>query len=546
MFFPIKKINNRIIFFTIISILSATVVAAAEYNSSAGTDGTFNVCDYGAEGDGIHLNTNAIQTAIDECAKKGGTVVIPAGRFLSGTLFMRSNVTLNIGQGAVLLGSTDIHDYPEKRPSLRSYTDNYVTQSLIYGEDLHNIAITGLGTIDGQGSAFKPPTEAREDRYKNRPYIIRFITCKNILVENIKLQNSAMWMQHYLACDHVTIRGITVYNHCNMNNDMIDIDGCHNVIISDCIGDSDDDALTLKSTSGRLCENVTITNCVISSHCNGIKCGTESSGGFKNISISNIVVRPSKDNDPIFGYRNGISGISLEIVDGGIMDGITISNIRIDGPRVPIFLRLGNRARIYKEGMEKPSTGLFRNVNISNIIASGADDIGCSITGLPGHLIRNVSLSNIRIDYKGGGSLEDASKIVAENDEEYPESTMFGKLPAYGFYIRHAGDISMNNIVLTFDKTEYRPALICDDVQGLDLLGFRAAGILDNESLIRLQNTQDVFIYGSRPLSYLRLFLSLRGENTKRIVLSGNDLNRVEKVFETINGADEKEVKYRK
>ncbi len=468
-----KKTKRIIVFLAVICFMHFLIIIPEDFSLAERHNGIFNVCDYGAKGDGVQLNTEAIQTAVNECAKTGGSVLIPPGRYLSGTIFMKSNVTLHICTGAILLGSTNIKDYPEKRPELRSYTDNYVTQSLIYGENLYNIAVVGQGIIDGQGSFFKPPSKAREDRYKYRPYIIRFINCQNVTVENITLRNSAMWMQHYLACEHVTIRKIKVYNHCNMNNDMLDIDSCRDVIISDCFGDSDDDALTIKSTLGRLSENITINNCVVSSHCNAIKCGTESHGGFKNITISNIVVRPSKDDSRIYGHRNGISGISLEIVDGGIMDGVTISNIRIDGPKVPIFIRLGNRARTYKNGLKKPPVGVVQNVNISHIIASGADAIGCSITGLPGYPVKNVSLSNIRINYKGGGIREDVLKVVPEKAEEYPESTMFGILPAYGFFIRHASKISFDNIDLTFDEKDHRPALICDDVEGLSLSGFR-------------------------------------------------------------------------
>ncbi len=158
-----------------------------------------------------------------------------------------------------------------------------------------------------------------------------------MLVEDVHLQNSAMWMQHYLACDHVHIRGIRVSNHVNGNNDGIDIDGCHDVLVSNCIIDSDDDAICLKATSPRSNENVTITNCVLSSVCNALKMGTESTGGCKNLTVSNCAIHKPG------GARRGIAGIALEIVDGGNLDRVTISNITIDGYLSPIFLRLGNR-----------------------------------------------------------------------------------------------------------------------------------------------------------------------------------------------------------
>ncbi|MEJ2634349.1 MAG: glycoside hydrolase family 28 protein, partial [Calditrichia bacterium] len=415
-------------FFTLFILFMLWMPLTAGFAASG--EGIFNVKDFGARGDGVHLETAAIQKTIDACAKTGGTVLLPPGKYLSGTLFLKSHVTLHLSNGAILLGSTNIQDYPETRPDVEFYGKSWVTQSLIYGENLEDVAITGNGTIDGQGSAFKVTTKKKPDRYRNRPYVFWFVKCRNVRVESVNLQNSAKWMQHYQMCDEVTIRGINVYNHANQNNDMMDIDGCHNVVISDCFGDTDDDALTLKSLSGRACENIAITNCVLSSHCNALKMGTESHAGFKNISISNIVIKPSQSEKMIYGSRQGTSGISLEVVDGGVMDGVTISNVRIDGPQVPLFIRLGNRGRIYKEGMAKPAVGVLRNINISNIVASAGDSIGCSITGLPGHPVENVSLSHIRMIFPGGVGSEAAMKAVPEKEDAYPEGTMFGDLPA--------------------------------------------------------------------------------------------------------------------
>lgn len=485
----------------------------------------YNIKDFGSVSGKEVLNTAAIQKTIDACAETGGTVYIPPGQYLSGSLNMKSNVVLHIASGATLLGSTDIEDYEEHIPNIRSYNDIFLKHSLIYGEDLENITITGQGIIDGQGGAFKITTNKKPDRYKNRPYIIRFVDCKNVLVENITLRNSAMWMQHYFVCEDLVVRGIRVYNHCNKNNDMIDIDGCKNVIVSDCIGDTDDDALCIKSTGGHASENITVTNCVLSSHCNAIKMGTESHSGFKNITISNIVIKPSSDRDIIYGRENGISGITLGCVDGGELEGVIISNIRMHGPETPICLRLGNRGRIYQKGMEKPEIGSFRDVIISNVIATGAGQIGCSLTGLPDHPIKNVRLHNINIQYKGGGILADAHKAVPENEDHYPESDMFGILPAYGFFIRHAENIELKDINISFQKEEQRYALIADDVTNFDLVNFQAQGSISASGLIKLVNSKDVFITQSRVISHINTFLMLSGSKTERISVLGNVLS---------------------
>jgi len=430
----------------------------------------FNVFSFGASGKGVTLDTEAIQSAIDACTEAGGgTVVFPAGTYLSGTLMLREHVNLHLEEGATLLGSINLEDYPEIKSQVPHYYQDVVLRSLIFGENLSHVSITGKGTIDGQGAAFVVRTSKKPDRYLDRPYIIRMIDCRNVLVQDINMRNSAMWMQHYLACENLTVSGIKVYNHANQNNDMIDIDGCRNVIISDCYGDTDDDALTFKSTSEHPCENITVTNCVLSSHCNAIKCGTESTGGFKNIAISNCIIKPSAENDPIFGLRNGISGISIEVVDGGVMNGITISNISMDGPEVPIFIRLGNRARKHTPEAEIPTVGQLSNVLITQVIARNTGKTGCSITGIPGHPVRNISLSNMILEFAGGIQEPVRPADVPELEDQYPESTMFGHLPAYAFFIRHAEDISLSDITaITLDPDKRQP-VISQDVRGLTI-----------------------------------------------------------------------------
>ncbi len=513
---------NRYAVIMLVYILSLPVISALAGPST----GTFNVYDYGAAGDGKTKDTQSVQKAIDDCAKTGGVVVLPPGRFLSGTLYLKSHVTLWIQEGAVLLGSTDVNDYPENIPQIRSYTDQYVKQSLIYGENLEQIGIKGNGIIDGQGAAFKVTTKVKPDRYHNRPYVLRLINCRDVSITDVTMRNSAMWMQHYLACEFLTVRGIKVFNHCNQNNDMMDIDGCKNVVISDCIGDTDDDALTLKSTSGYVTENVTVTNCILSSHCNALKCGTESNGGFKNIVVSNILVKPSGDPEAIFGYTKGISGISLEIVDGGHLDGVTISNVRIDGPRTPVFLRLGDRGRIYKPGMEKPPAGSFQNVKISHVLASGADSLGCAITGIPGCRLRNIELSDITINFKGGVRSPERLKSVPENEDFYPESTMFGTLPAYGFFIRHAENVSLKDVDLSFIEPDDRSALIFDDVVDAEITGFKADVTGSSEPMISLINSGNVFLSNSRPKSENDSFLNIKGEGAGPVWLRGNILTK--------------------
>ena len=440
-------------------------------------DRDYRITEFGAVGDGITLNTLYIQQAIDHCAEEGGgRVVIVPGTFLTGTLVLRSHVELHVSQGAILLGSTDPCDYPEMVTGYRFYGDDWVKQSLIFGSDLENISITGRGVIDGQGAAFKVITRKKPDRYRNRPYLIRFTECNGVKVKDVTMQNSAMWMQHYLACENLLVENIRVYNHCNKNNDMIDIDGCRDVIITGCTGDTDDDALTLKSTSPRACENITISNCVLSSHCNAIKFGTESTGGFKNITLTNCRVKPSAKQEVIYGFPGGISGISLEVVDGGIMDGVTISDVQIDGPEVPIFIRLGNRARPYMEGLENPQTGVLQNIHLENIVIRNAGKTGCSVTGMEGFPARNISLHQITMELQGGMDDSGDDLDVPEKAEDYPEATMFGVLPASVLYMRHLENIDLSDISVRFREPDDRIHLVAEDVAGLRYSRVQVAG----------------------------------------------------------------------
>lgn len=434
---------------------------------SAGPDfppgSSVNIAEFGARPGLGEVCTAAIQRAIDLChSRGGGTVTVPAGIFTTGTLRLRSHVCLQLGPGAVLLGSTVLADYPiQPTPAYRSLHDSRGFRALIYADEAENIAVFGQGTIDGRGEKF---AFAGSD-LDGRPRLIQFVSCRGVRVEGLRLRNSALWMQHYLNCERVCIRGLDVWNHANHNNDMLDIDGCRQVTVSDCIGDTDDDGITLKSTGVAPCENIAITNCIVSSRCNAFKCGTESTGGFRNIVISNCVVKPSASALGISGEVAGISGIALEVVDGGVLEGVLISNVVIEGTRAPLFIRLGNRGRLHRKDAPTPPVGCLRDVQIQNLHVRGAGDIGCSITGLPGHRVENVRLRDVTIDFGQVGEVRQTG-AVDEREKSYPEATMWGPLPAYGFYVRHAARIRFRDVTVRPASGESRPSMVVEDVDG--------------------------------------------------------------------------------
>ena len=506
-------------------LLAAMTLIAAEP--------TVNVQELGGVADGKTHCTEAIQKAIDQCsAAGGGTVYFPPGTYLSGTVFLKSNVTLNLAAGATLLGSGDLADYPPTTPKkVQSRANAYNLRSLIYAEDLDKIAITGRGTIDGNGSAYK---DRRHDG--NRPLILRVIDCRDVLVENITMQNSGFWNQHYLVCERVVLRGIRVWNHATYNVDGVDIDGCRDFAVSDCFFDTDDDAICLKSTSDRPCENVLINNCVVSSHCNAIKFGTDSSGGFINVTITNCSIVAPRHSKVIYGLQRGISGISFELVDGGQIDRVTVSNVTIDGVEVPLFVRLGNRGTgfVIKEDQSKKEipVGAVRNVLFSNIVATRAGKTGCSVVGLPDHAVENVAFNNVTIRSEGGGKSEWSAANIKELPANYPEGTMFGKLPAHGLYCRHVHGLTLTDVRLQTDEPDGRHALALDDVQEANISNLSCSQAPTAAALIGMIQSRNVLIRGCRPETADGVFVRLAGKDTAGISLIGNDFSHIGQLSE--------------
>jgi len=450
----------------------------------------YKITDFGAVGDGVTLNTQAIQSAIDACSESGGgQVVIPTGKYLSGTIVLKNNVELHFEQSAILLGSTQHEDYPlQPLPKYRSHKDQLGGfYALIYAEGAENISLTGKGTIDGQGKLQKSRPDPVAGDIDGRPRNLLLISCKNVLVEGLHFNHSGVWNQHYLNCEDVKVNGISVYNHSNRNNDGIDIDGCRRFVLSNSIFDSDDDGITLKSTGAAPCEDIVISNCVVSSFCNAIKAGTESSGGFRNITISNCVIKPSvAKGEPVFDTpRIGITGLSLIIVDGGVMEGISVNNLSIYGTMAPIYIRLGNRARKHTADAPEPGMGKIQNISIDNVVAYGAGEWGSSITGQPGFPVKNISLSNIQLFTNGGVKAGDYNEIVKEDAKGYPQPTAWKVLPASGLYIRHADGISIHNVVFGVENPDVRVPVMANDVTNLQIAGIRLSGPFKSIPLIK-------------------------------------------------------------
>jgi polygalacturonase len=498
----------------------------------------FDVRKYGATGDARTLDTPAINSAIDAChASGGGIAYVPPGAYLCGTVVLKSNVTLYLEAGATLLGSTNLADYsPQPGPPLRGDANQ---KHLIFAHNAENVGLAGPGRIDGQGRAFWVPSgrvaPPAEDHWKDvatydwkptdRPSpMLEFAECRNLRIEDVQIANASGWTLRPINCDDVFIRGISIRNPIiGPNTDGIDATGCRNVFISDCSIETGDDCICLKSENPygrdvRVSKNIVITNCVLTCCCNGLKFGTATRGGYENVTFSNSVIY----NDDVDPAARVISGIAIEMVDGGWIEGVAISNIRMQRVRTPIFIRRGNRTP-----RADGTPGTLRGVTIDNVHATGAI-LTSSVTGLPGFDVEDVSLSHIRIDSEERGRQEWVDHAIPEVPKAYPEARMFGRLPCYGLYCRDVSGLRLRGIEIRAEAGEARPALVCDDVNELDLDGFRSTATGGSEPVVRLVASRAAWLRGcSSPAA--GVFLAVHGASSNGILLSGSDLARAGK-----------------
>jgi polygalacturonase len=385
---------------------------------------------------------------------------------------LKSHVTIELRNRAVWRAIPDLSLYPKL--AIRS-----AAPAFLYAENEEDIHITGEGKIHGSGDAHDVFVPGPNLSKGPRPYGLLLHRCRNLSFTGITLESSGFWMLRPQECDDVVIRGVKIHNHVNFNNDGIDVVDCHRVVISDCLLDCEDDAICLKSESEKGVVDVAVTNCIVSSHASALKFGTASRGAFNRIVFSNCVVKPSRERKTLHPSQlvEGITGIDLMSTDGGSLTNVSFNNIVMDGILTPFFIRLGNRHSEYREGRGAagaPRTGVVENVTISNIQAVNAGAVACSISGYPGHYVKNIKLSNIDLAFKGSGTEADLTAEVPERSSAYPYPKMYGvNLPAYGLYLRHVRDIVIDGLSLRPPAGEPRPELVADDVHGLQVSRFR-------------------------------------------------------------------------
>jgi polygalacturonase len=500
------------LFLCLCGILNAAETAGQNY---------FNVRAFGALGDGKNLDSPAIDKAIDACVQAGGgTVLVPAGTYLSGSIHLKSNIHLLIDAGATILGAPqDMNVYDETEPfTLGGYQDGghcYFHNSLIWGENLTNVFISGNGIINGGGLVRSdglldkmcgfntwnkpdaPKTNYPPVRLGNKAIALKL--CRNVLIRDVTIFHGGHFAILVTGCDNLTVDNVTM----DTDRDGIDIDCCRNTMVSNCrVNSPSDDGICPKSTYAlgelRPTENLTIVNCQVSGFIEGtlldgtmkpakngtgrIKFGTEASGGFRNCTVANCTFRSCR-------------GLALEEVDGGILDNITINNLTMMDVRgYAIYITTGKRNRT--PGVTTNSR--MRNILISNVIADGVDKMsGIQIMGLPEQPIEGVRLDNIRLTSYGGGTAEDAAINPKELGTGYPEPGRLGMLPAYGVYARHVKGLELANITVNFATNDFRPAAAFADIDGLEIDNFKpqvaegvkAAVFADNVGGLTIRNS---------------------------------------------------------
>ena len=533
-----------------LALLFSVAPRASSSFTSAAQAGVYDVKAFGAKGDGKALDTSAINKTIDAAAAAGGgTVYFPAGNYLSVSIHLKSNITLYLDQGATIVAANTSkeaqYDSPEPNQweAYQDFGHSHWHNSLIWGENLTNVFILGPGMIWGKGLVrtgaqsrtqaqndalnanranepktsfgYPNPRDAVEPGWGNKAIALK--NSRNVLIRDIAILHGGHFAILATGVDNLTIDNLKI----DTNRDGIDVDACKNVRISNCTVNSPfDDGICPKSSFAlgyaRATESVTITNCQVSGYDEGtlldgtfkrdfrnangafsptgrIKFGTESNGGFKNITITNCV----------FDYCRGLA---LESVDGALLEDVTISNITMrDISNSPFFLRLGGRMRGPHSATVGPTVGALRRIIISNVIVYNAEPRYASIiSGIPGHDIEDVTLNNIRIYYKGGGTKEQAALQPPEKETDYPEPTMFGEMPAYGFFIRHVRGLQMSDINLKLLKEDARAPYIISNAKSIDLNHLqmdRAASV----SNFILNEVEDFSLRQSYPLKDLLL-----------------------------------------
>lgn len=406
--------------------------------------------------------TAALQQAIDRAsARGGGTVLLEKGDYVTGSIVMKDHVRLMVAQGARLLASTDLADFPEHICRRVTVQDTHMgmNQALIFAEGCCNIALCGPGEIDGRGTPDNFHGDETQHGTPGRPFLIRMVDCKGVHISGITLRNAACWMENYFNCEDVLLEDVTVRNQVNYNNDGIDIDGCRRVIIRRCDVISGDDALCFKGASEMPTEQVLVEDCSLYSACNALKVGTDTQGDFRQVLVRNCRIGGVEADPSGLKHRCADSGISLEMVDGGTLEDFLLTNLDIRRAWSPIFMRMEDRGRV-RPGVEKPGIGTLRRVVIEHVQGEDNGSRGSYLFGAPEGCITDVILWDVALHQHASVKPVLTDDDIGELKGVYPDAHMIddlGDAPAYGLWTRHVRDVVLRDYRVIPATQENRP-----------------------------------------------------------------------------------------
>jgi len=550
----VKKQADKLSRRKLVAYLSASSVAAAaaggarEVESAEQKDTgarVYNIADFGAVGDGNTLNTTAVQKAIDTCTTdRGGTVVVPAGDFVIGTIELKSNVSLRIAAKGRLLGSAKIEHYKAGN-GIPPGNGNIV---MISAANAENISLEGHGTIDGNGAKFftghgdmTGPGQNSAEGYYQRPHLLIFHRCRNLVIRDVFLTASAYHCARILECQRVNIDAVRIHNRVNLNNDGFHINSCRYVHMINCDVTCQDDACALFGSN----EFVTVTNCTFSTRWSVFRFG---GGEAENITVSNCVI-----------YDTYGCPIKARIGARSRLENISFSNLVLRNVTGPITLGLDSTRRNPDPNAPPPARGVVRNIKFngirSTVVAEGKqhEDLPWPQKFRPGEtrqcivlngvgegFLENISFQDVHVTYEGGGTSEEAAREIPKLAGEYFE---IGTPPAYGMYVRNVRGLSLNNVRFDVTTPDLRPALVFDNVSDVAIHALSATANSRAESLLRFTKARDVLLSAARVLTETLVFLKLIGPDNEDITIDGGDISKAVKAVAFAGGATAKAVK---
>ena len=531
--------------------------AGASADSSTKGTRVYNIRDFGAKGDGVTLDTAALQAAIDACNRdEGGTVIVPAGVFVIGTVEMKSNVTLHIAAQGKLLGSADGKQYHavDAIPLRGDATLNDGNVALIFAVKAEKFTIEGPGTIDGQGAQFRSPERGVNPPSgrggNNRPYHLLFHQCKNVTVRDIFLTQSAYHSIRMIQSSYIQLHAIHIYSRVNHNNDGFHFVSCERVHISNCDIECQDDACALFGS----CQFVTVSNCSFSTRWSVFRFG---GGVAENIAVSNCLI-----------YQTFGCPIKMRCGPGSRFENMSFSNLVMNGVTGPISINLGPRRPGVTAQTPSPSEpqeatgepGIVRNIAFSGIhvrvvIPEPFPDVPFTSSYNPAEIescialngvdmtIEKISFDDVHVTFPGGGTAEQAAvRDVPKIAGEYFQN---GVLPSYALYARNVRGLTLNNVRFEVSAAEARPAIVLDHVEDVAVNALSVQGTKEAESTLRLIEARDVLLTATRLLTPSPVFMRVEGANSGTIMIDGGDLSKAAKVIAFAGGASETAVKQR-